>query len=100
MQGYQEDSLQSGPDLTEMLLDTVQWKYIDIDTLGQLYEKDTASVKVIYHNDRTFEQGQSIMKYLISKGAQPDNLEIITNVVPAVLPEEKKLSIKVKVVSM
>ncbi len=100
MQGYQEDSLQSDPDLTEMLLDTVQWKYVDIDTLGQLYEKDTASVKVIYHNDRTFEQGQAIMDYLVSKGAQQSNLEIITSVVPAVLPEEKKLSIKMKVVSM
>ena len=100
MEGYQEDSLQLHPDLTEMAMDTVHWKYIEIDTLGQLYEKDTASIQVIYHNDRTFQQAQAIVEYLISKGANGGSLEVITHVVPAVLPDEKKLRIKARVINM
>lgn len=100
MHGYQEDSLQSDPDLTEITMDTVYWKYIEIDTLGQLYEKDTVSFKAIYHNDRTLEQGHAIKDYVISKGAKEENVEIITDARPATLPEEKKLRIKARVVSM
>lgn len=100
LHGYQEDSLQSDPDLTETTMDTVYWKYIEIDTLGQLYEKDTVSMKTRYHNDRTFQQGHAIMDYVISKGAKEGNVEIITNAVPAILPEEKKLMIRARVVSM
>lgn len=97
LEGYQEDSLQSNPDLTETRTDTVQWKYVDIDTLGQLFERDTASVKVMYHNDRTMQQAQSIVQYLISKGAREENVSGFSNAVPALTPGERKTSIRAKV---
>lgn len=98
--GYREDSIQSNADLTEMAIDTVHWKYIDIDTLGQLYERDTASLKVVYHNDRTFEQVQNIISYLISKGAKPENVYGVSAVLPASLPESRKTIVKARVINM
>lgn len=98
--GYEEDTIQSTPDLTEMRIDTVLWKYIDIDTLGQLYERDTSSVKVVYHNDRTFQQVQNIVDYLISKGASDGNLSGVSGAAPALLPENRKTTVKARVISM
>jgi hypothetical protein len=100
LEGYQEDSIQSNPDLTEVLADTIPSKFIDIDSLGQLYERDTVSVKFIYHNDRTVQQAQSIIDYLISSGAKQENIEGFVNAVPAVLPDNKKTLVKARVVKM
>jgi hypothetical protein len=100
LEGYEEDSVQSNPDLTEMTMDTVYWKYVDIDTLGQLYERDTASLELTYHNDRTVQQAQSIVEYLISKGAKEGNVEGFATAVPAALPDNRKIIVKARVVSM
>jgi len=100
LEGYQEDSIPSSPDLTEMLIDTVYWKYVDIDTLGQLFERDTVSVKTKYHNDRTVRQAQSIVDYLISSGAGPGNVAGIASAVPAIVPENRKTLVKARVVKM
>jgi hypothetical protein len=100
-EGYQEDSVQSNPDLTEMVYDTVHWKYIDIDTLGQLYERDTVSLKVRYHNDRSFQQVQSIVSYLISKGATEGSVSGLASATSAaVLPQNRKTIVRARVVSM
>lgn len=100
LEGYREDSVQSDPDLTEIAFDTVQWKYIDIDTLGQLYERDTISLKVRYHNDRTFQQVQTIIEHLLSKGAQQNNVSGFGSATPAVVPENRKTTIKARIVNM
>lgn len=99
LEGYEEDSLQSTGDLTEMRIDTVEWKYIDIDSLGQLFERDTVSAKVVYHNDRTLQQAQSVIEFLVSKGALPENISAFGNAVPAMLPENKKTRVKARVIS-
>lgn len=99
-EGYQEDSIQSNPDLTEVKTDTVHWKYVDIDTLGQLYERDTASVKVIYHNNRAVTQARSIVEYLISSGAREDNVEGFAHAVPATIPENRKTLVRARVIKM
>ena len=99
-EGYREDSVQSDPDLTEIAFDTVHWKYIDIDTLGQLYERDTSSIKIRYHNDRTFQQVEAIISYLISKGAREGNVSGFASATPAVLPENRKTTIKARIVNM
>lgn len=86
LEGYQADSVLSHPDLTEVRIDTVLWKYIDIDTLGQLYERDTVSTRVTYHNDRTAKQAQAVVDYLVAKGVAPERLAIVARAVPALLP--------------
>jgi hypothetical protein len=100
LQGYQEDSVQSDLDLTEVRYDSVHSLYIDIDTLGQLYERDTVAVKVVYHNDRTLQQSQSIIDYLISRGADGENLAGFVNAIPATLPGNKKTMVKARIIKM
>jgi hypothetical protein len=100
MEGYQEDSVQSSPDLTEMQIDTVYWKYVDIDTLGQLYEKDTTSFDILYHNDRTPLQAQAIVDYLVAKGANPANLSFTTGASPAVVTGIRRVVVKGRVTDM
>lgn len=99
-EGYQQDSVQSDSELTEFAIDSVRTTYIDIDTLGQLYERDTVMVKVIYHNDRTAKQAQSIMDYLISSGGNENQLIVLTNAIPATLPGQRRTIVKARVIRM
>jgi hypothetical protein len=96
MEGYEEDSVQYG-DLTEMAYDSTISKYIDIDTLGQLFERDTMMVDVMYHNDRTVQQAQSVIEYVISHGGQAGNVTGFGEAFPAALPEDKKILVKARV---
>src|SRR5690606_798137 len=96
LEGYQEESLQSNPDLTEMRIDTVASKFIDIDTLGQLFERDTITTRVTYHNDRTEFQARSVVDYLISKGAKAENLQFQRS---TPLPGNKRIKVRLRVVS-
>ncbi|MDH4090626.1 MAG: hypothetical protein OEV74_11350 [Cyclobacteriaceae bacterium] len=94
LSGYVQDSTQSDPDLTEIMVDSVT-TYVDAtDTLGQVYQRDTIVVNTFYHNDRTLQQAESIIAYLIMQGASQDSFTYLGNAIPAMLPEEKKLIVK------
>ncbi len=94
LNGLEQDSIQSSPDLTEIAIDSIHTQRDEIDSLGQLYKRDTTIVKKRYHNDRTQAQANTIKDYLVRAGLNPDGLQILTNAVPAVLPENRKLIIK------
>ena len=94
LNGYEQDTVMSNPDLTEVLVDSLRTQMDEIDSLGQLYKKDTVIVKTMYHNDRTLLQAQSIITYLGTQGASPDNFTYFGNAIPATLPENKKITIK------
>jgi hypothetical protein len=94
---YLEDSVQSSPDLTERVQESIQTQYDDIDSLGQLYKHDTVIVKTTYNNDRTLLQAQAIINYLVSQGIDAANLGSFGNAIPATLPENKKTVIRVAV---
>lgn len=94
LSGYLEDSLQSDRDLTEMVIDSVTMPYDDIDSLGQLYQRDTVMARVRYHNDRTTKQAEAIVSALVSQGADQSKLTYFVNAIPATLPENKKLTVK------
>jgi hypothetical protein len=94
MNGYRQDSIQSEPDLTEVVHDTTRTTFDEIDTLGQVYQKDTLFVRTTFHNDQTWKQAESIVNVLISQGADPASLSFFGNAIPATLPEEKKLIVK------
>lgn len=96
LNGYEEDSVQSSPDLTEVLIDSIHTQVDDIDSLGQLYKRDTLMLKTLYHNNRTELQAKTIVDYLVRSGVNADSLKTLTNAIPAVLPENKKLTIRVK----
>jgi hypothetical protein len=94
--GYEEDSVQYA-DLTEISYDSTLSKYIDIDTLGQLFERDTMILEMIYHNDRTLQQAQSVIDYLITHGGREGSLTGFGEAFPAALPEHKKSLVRVRV---
>lgn len=96
MEGYRADSLQLDPDLTEMRIDTVSSKYVDIDSLGQLFEKDTTTLNITYHNDRTPRQAQAVIDHLVAKGANPENIFGFSEALPN---ERKRTVIRARVVS-
>jgi hypothetical protein len=91
--GYEKDSIRSSPDFTEVLIDSLHKQIDDIDSLGQLYKRDTIVVRTTYHNDRTQLQAKAIVDYLIRSGVNADRLKILTNAIPAVLPENRKLTV-------
>jgi hypothetical protein len=95
LNGYVEDSIKASADLTELIMDSIQVQVDDIDTLGQVYKRDTVIVKSRYHNDRTQAQARSILEYLTKFGMNSQNLTVFTNAIPAVLPENKKLTVKI-----
>jgi hypothetical protein len=94
LKGYEEDSVQSSDDLTEVYYDSIADTYDEIDTLGQLYQKDTVYVMATWHNDRTLKQAQSIIRYLVSQGAREDNFSFFGNAIEATMPDEKRLTVK------
>jgi hypothetical protein len=94
LKGYEEDSVRSSEDLTEVYYDSIADTYDEIDTLGQLYQKDTVYVLETWHNDRTLKQSQSIIRYLVSQGASESNFSFFGNTIEATLPEEKRLTVK------
>lgn len=94
LNGYLQDSVQSNPDLTEIIYDSLTATYDDIDSLGQLYRRDTTIVRATYHNDRTWQQAEAIISFFASQGANPDNFTTFGNAIPATLPENRKLTIK------
>jgi hypothetical protein len=94
LSGYVEDANRSSADLTEVSVDSIHTKYDDIDSLGQLYKRDTIMVKKLFHNDRTQAQAQAIINYLVSQGASPGSFTYFVNAIPAALPENKKLTVK------
>lgn len=96
MEGYRTDSLQLDADLTEIRIDTVLSKFVDIDSLGQLFERDTTTLKVTYHNDRTPRQVQAVLDYLLAKGVKPENIAGFSE---AVVNERKRIITRARVVN-
>ncbi len=99
-EGYMQDSLQSSADLTEVRVDSIPSVYTDIDSLGQLYQRDTVKVKVTYHNDRTMQQAQALIGYLVSRGMDEGKLTGYVSAMPAIVPGSKKTVVKARVLKM
>jgi hypothetical protein len=89
MTGYQQDSIQSALDLTEVMYDTTRTTFDEIDTLGQVYQKDTLFVRTTYHNDRTWKQSESVVNALISQGADPGSLSFFGNAFQGLYQKKK-----------
>lgn len=95
LSGYKEDSVRSNPDLTEVLYDSIHMKIDDIDSLGQLYKKDTVWVKTTFHNDRTWNQAAALVKYLVSQGGGSEsNFTTFGNAIPAPATDQRKITVK------
>jgi hypothetical protein len=98
--GYQQDSIQSDSDLTEVHIDSLKIPvtYTVIDTTSidsvKTMKRDSLVMKKTYHNDRTPHQGLEILNYLVSQGVSAQNISLAHHA-EAALPENKKLIIKI-----
>ncbi len=97
LKGYEEDSVASNADLTEVVYDSIQTTYTEIDSLGQLYEQDTLVTKKRYHNDRTLKQGEQIVNYLKNKGVDTSGTIVFGNARPEAILENRKTTVSVYV---
>jgi hypothetical protein len=93
--GYEEDTTQSSNDLTEVLYDSISSQYEVADTTGAVVMRDTVIVKSLYHNDRTAKQAQALIDYFSAQGIPSARFSVMTNAIPALKPEDKKLTIKI-----
>lgn len=96
MTGYEEDSIRSNPELTEVRYDSI-WTtvqvldsaYVDAaDTVVQV--RDTLVVRPTFHNDRTQKQAEVVVAYLEREGVPRDRLSIETSALPG---EERKVRV-------
>ncbi len=94
MTGYVEDSLASDADLTEVRMDTVMAHIAAVDSAGQSYQRDTIEIRKTYHNDRTALQAQAILDYVVKAGGDQNSFAYKASATPALLTEERKLTVK------
>jgi hypothetical protein len=98
--GYQRDSLQSSPDLTEVQHDTVHFAVTmrSTDSTGVITEtqRDSVVVKTSYHNDRTVQQALEVVNYIVAQGVPSSGVLPVSRAFDAV-PEERKTLVKLKV---
>jgi hypothetical protein len=98
--GYQRDSVQSSPELTEIRYDTAHYavttSVIDSAGVSTQSTRDSIVVKTSYHNDRTVQQALEIVNYLIEQGVPSGAMSPSSRVYDAV-PEERKIVVKLKV---
>ncbi|MBK5278591.1 MAG: PD40 domain-containing protein [Bacteroidia bacterium] len=106
--GLQQDSVQSNPDLSEirrdtthtLVMDSIVTQVIANDSLSTTVDsvttvtRDSIAVKVMYHNDRTAQQAESVRSYLIAQGILQDNLTTSFNAIVEALPENKRTKVK------
>ena len=97
LNGYLEDSVKSSEDLTEIRYDSITVQVDEIDSLGQLFKKDTLLVKTTFHNDRTQKQATAVTDFLIGLGVNPASLSTFVNAIPATLPENRRIRVRARV---
>lgn len=95
--GYQRDSIQSNPDLTEVITDTLHFNVTktSTDSTGAVTTEttDSVAVKHTYHNDRTQLQALEVVNHLIEQGAPANRVMPATRLFEAV-PEERKTIVR------
>jgi hypothetical protein len=97
LEGYREDSVQSSPDLTELRIDSLRYKITETDALGQVYTRDTITVKTIWHNNRTEQQAAELVKHLVQLGVPGQMLRTFTNARPEADPSLYRTRLQVAV---
>lgn len=94
LQGYSADTIQSTPDLTEVVVDSVEYYMDEIDSLGQLYQRDTLIAEYTYHNDRTLQQAHAVIEQLVAFGCDRNGIVYFVNARPEAIIEERKIIVK------
>lgn len=95
LSGYVEDSVQSSPDLTELIIDSTNVVLQKVDSLGQLSTQDSLVVKNRYHNDRTQKEAGVIIDKLVASGVDRNRITVFVNARQEDIIENRKTVIKI-----
>jgi outer membrane protein OmpA-like peptidoglycan-associated protein len=109
LMGWQQDSVRSNPDLTEIRRDTthtqvtytINSKISSLDSIAIERDsiitatRDSIFVKVTYHNNRTEQQSQAIKTYLINQGIVEGNLSTTFKAIMEAVIENRKTKVKI-----
>ena len=95
--GYEEDSLRTNPDLTEISIDTVLVQFDEVDSLGLTIARDSMMIERTYHNNRTENQAISILDALAASGVDPEALSYSVNALPEPIAENRRIQVRVVV---
>lgn len=95
--GYQEDSIQLNPDLTELSIDSIIVQVDDIDTLGQLYQRDSLIVQRTWHNNRTQKQAEEVIRQLSIQGVDTSTIRFFVNARPEAILENRRTNVRLVV---
>ena len=93
--GYEQDSVRSVPDLTEVHTDSLRIPvtfFVDSVTTAT---RDSIVIKTTYHNDRTLQQAKSIEDYLLREGIPAGRLSHSGKALPEAILENRKTIVKV-----
>ncbi|MFO7258350.1 MAG: hypothetical protein DIU61_011675 [Bacteroidota bacterium] len=87
MSGYQEDSIRSNPELTEVRYDSVRTTMqvmasVEINPDSAIQMRDTVIVKQWFHNDRTPQQAEAVVASLERQGIPRSRLKIEAMALP------------------
>lgn len=97
LNGYKEDTIRRTLDLTEQKAFTKTKTIIETDSLGVSTSRDTLLTKIIYHNDRTYEQANALVDKLVSMGVPKSAVFITTK--KKELPDEAMKNTEVKIIA-
>lgn len=95
LSGYVEDSVQSSPDLTELMIDSTNVVLQKVDSLGQLTTQDSLVVRNRYHNDRTQKESEVILDKLVASGIDRGRMNVFVNAKQEDIIENRKTVIKI-----
>lgn len=95
LSGYLEDSVQSSPELTELMIDSTNVVLQKVDSLGRLSTQDSLVVKNRYHNDRTQKEAEVIVEKLIASGIDRNRITVFVNAKQEDVIENRKTIIKI-----
>lgn len=95
LSGYMEDSVQSSPDLTELIIDSTNVVLQKVDSLGQLSTQDSLVIKTRYHNDRTQKEAEVIIDKLVASGIDRGRINAFVNARQEDIIENRETVIKV-----
>ena len=95
LSGYVEDSVQTSPDLTEVIVDSTNVVLQRVDSLGQLTTRDSLVVRTRYHNDRTEKEANVIIDKLVAAGVDRSTLTLFVNAKQEDIIENRKTIIKI-----
>ena len=91
LMGFEQDSVRSNPDFTELKVDTIKIPVTyRVDSVPTAV-RDSLVIKSTYHNDRSLQQSKAVFNYLISQGIPAGKLACSGKAMPEALPEKRKI---------